>query len=61
MFRTSLIETSVINTHSPFTIFLFYKHKISQPLRMEYLLDEFGRQQLAYLLPDCPTLLVEAA
>jgi hypothetical protein len=29
MFRTSLIESSIINTHSLFTIFLFYKHRIS--------------------------------
>ena len=34
IFRAVLVEIRVINTHSPFAIFLFYKDWICQPLWM---------------------------
>jgi hypothetical protein len=56
-----IIETSIVNTHSPFPVLLFYKNKIGQPLRMIYFLDKSSHQKLRNLLiNDSVLLLIEA-
>ena len=38
--RTSLVEASIINTHSPFTGLVFNKNRIAEPVGVVYLFDE---------------------
>ena len=60
--RACLIEAGVVNTHSPFPAFLFYKNGIGQPLWVVYFLDETGNQELSdFFADEPPLLLVEAA
>ena len=54
------LEAGVVNAHSPFPTFLFYKNRIGQPLWVVYFLDETGCQELSDFLADEPPLLVEA-
>jgi hypothetical protein len=57
-----LVETRVVNTHSPFPTLFSNKNGIGQPLGVIYLLDEFSRQKSCDRLADGqPLLLIKAA
>ena len=59
--RTRLVEVSIINAHSPFLGLLFNKNGIGEPVGVEYLSDEPGRQELSDLLAYGPAPLVVKA
>jgi hypothetical protein len=56
------IKASIVNTHSPFPILLFYKDGISKPVGVIHFLDETSCQELGDLLTYGPTpLIIEIA
>jgi len=38
------VEVSVVDTHSPFVVFLSNKHRIGEPVRMKDFFDESCRE-----------------
>ena len=50
VFWTRLVQARVINTHSPFPIFLFYKDWVCQPFGVIHLLDKSCTEELLYFI-----------
>ena len=50
--RAVFVEVSVVNTHSPFTIFLFYKDWVWQPIWVCDFSDKSGGKEPGYVYPN---------
>jgi hypothetical protein len=42
VFRAVMVETGVVDTHSPLVGFLWYKHRVGEPNRVFTFTDESG-------------------
>jgi hypothetical protein len=58
IFWVVLVEISVVDTHSPFIVFVLYKNGISYPLWMDYLFNESSHEKFSYFLLNRLTLVV---
>ena len=55
------VEISIVNTHSPFTIF-FYKDSVCQPIWVRGFSDKTSGKEPGYFYPNCLlSILREAA
>jgi hypothetical protein len=60
--RTRLVKVSIVNTHSPFPILIFYKDEIGKLVGVIHFLDETSCQELGDLLAYGPApLLIKIA
>ena len=47
-----LVEVGIVNTHSPFTIFLFYKDWVCQPIWVCDFSDKTNSEEPGYFYPN---------
>ena len=56
------VEVSIVNTYSPFTIFLFYKYWVCQPIWVCDFSDKTSGNEPGYFYPNCLlSILLKAA
>ena len=55
------VEIGIVNTHSPFTIFLFYKNWVCQPIWVCDFSDETGGEEPGYFYPNSLLLILHEA
>ena len=46
------VEIGIVNTHSPFTVFLFYKDWVCQPIWVRDFSDKTGGKEPGYFYPN---------
>ena len=46
------VEVGIVNTHSPFTIFVFYKDWVCQPIWVCDFSDKTGGEEPGYFYPN---------
>ena len=55
------VEVGIVNTHSPFTIFLFYKDWVCQPIWVCDFSDETSSEEPGYFYPNSLLLILREA